>query len=64
MIGKSEEVEDSEVWRVASPLIDKSKLFALQIIKVCNLEQCIELKKLLVSSINTAKSNSNLTKNT
>ena len=65
-----------------SPLLTKSKQFALDIIKVCNkvksekreielliesgyyddktiLENCIELKKILVSSINTAKKNNN-----
>ena len=49
-----------------SPLITKSKEFALQIIRVCNeikntkkdiLELCIEVKRLLISSLNTAKNN-------
>ena len=59
---------------VSSPLLDKSKAFAL---KECSeseywlelliesgyyddhaiLEQCIEVKKLLIASINTAKNN-------
>ena len=35
---------------VDSPLLTKSKAFALEIIRVCN-----EIKRILISSINTAK---------
>lgn len=37
---------------MSSALLDKSKSFALSIIKVCN-----EVKKLLIASLNTAKGN-------
>ena len=37
---------------MASPLQDKSKAFALEIIQVCT-----EVKRLLIASINTAKKN-------
>ena len=37
---------------MSSPLQDKSKAFALEIIQVCN-----EIKRLLIASINTAKKN-------
>ena len=33
-----------------SPLLEKSKAFALDIIRVCN-----EIKKILIASINTSK---------
>ena len=35
---------------VDSPLLTKSKAFALEIIRICN-----EIKRILISSINTAK---------
>ena len=42
-----------------SPLMIKSKEFALTVVKVCKelLNKCIEVKRILIASINTAKEN-------
>ncbi len=42
-----------------SPLMLKSKVFALEVIRACNdrtiLDRCVEVKRILIASINTAK---------
>jgi hypothetical protein len=49
---REKEISFCEAAFMDSPLLTKSKAFALRIIKVCN-----EVKKLLIASVHTAKTN-------